>query len=192
MKYTVIVDGDVFEIEIAPGGRAWVNQEPYEVDLQHVGGNRSTQSPGDYSLLMNHRSYEIHVSDTDNGDRWLTVAGRLYQARLECGHGGRCRTGDRGGTKTCSGVEADGSPEAASHTEVRAPLPGLVVELRVRQDQRVVEQQVVAVVESMKMNLEVRAPRGGTVRDLFVAPGRQVAQDEVLAVLVSDDGSCSD
>jgi hypothetical protein len=61
MRYTVTVDGDVFEIEVGPGGRAWVNHEAYDVDLRQVGGN------GEYSLLMDNRSYEVHVAEGDNG-----------------------------------------------------------------------------------------------------------------------------
>jgi biotin carboxyl carrier protein len=172
MKYTVIVDGDAFEIEIGPRGRAWVNQEPYEIDLRHVGGN------GDYSLLMDNRSYDIHAADSDNGHRWVTVGGRLYRTELYQGH----NVGGNG--RACGEDPSEGGQKPpACRMEIRAPLPGLLIELRVREGERVEERQVVAVLESMKMNLEVRAPRAGVVRDLDIAPGRQVAQDQVLAVL---------
>lgn len=175
MKYTVTVDGDVFKIEVGPGGRAWVNDRPYEVDMRHVGDN------GEYSLLMNNRSYEVHVADSDNGHRWVTVGGRPYRASLERGH----RSRRNGGARAGENGRCDASGEA-SRTEMRAPLPGLVVELCVREGELVEEQQVVAVLESMKMNLEIRAPRDGVVCDLCAAPGRQVAQDDVLVVLGSN------
>ena len=186
MKYTVTVDGEVFEIEVGSGGRAWVNQEPYDVDMQRIGGKGSMESAGEYSLLVDHRSYDIHLDDSDNGDRWLMVSGRPYRARLQRGHG-VCGNG-RGQATAESGV----GEVACSQSEVRAPLPGMLVDLRVRRGEHVEERQVVAVVESMKMNLEVRAPRDGVVSDLRVAPGRQVAQDEVLAVLRSNGHSRSD
>ncbi len=173
VKYTVTVDGDVFQIEVGPGGRAWVNDRPYEVDLQHVGDD------GEYSLLMNNRSYEVHVAEGDNGHRWVTVGGRPYRASLRRGH----RARRDGGIRNGEDAACDAPEGRASHTEMRAPLPGLLVELCVREGEHVEEQQVVAVVESMKMNLEIRAPRDGVVCDLCAAPGRQVAQDEVLAVV---------
>ena len=180
MKYTVTVDGELFEIEVGPGGRAWVDQEPYHVDLRHVGGN------GEYSLLMDHRSYEVHVADSDNGHNWVTVGGRPYRTQLYRGKGHR-QSGGAGNGNGCGGDR--GVP--TSQAEMRAPLPGLLVELRVSEGEAVDEQQVVAVLESMKMNLELRAPREGVVRELRVEPGRQVRQDEVLAVLGSDGASCS-
>jgi biotin carboxyl carrier protein len=72
---------------------------------------------------------------------------------------------------------------------MRAALPGLLVRLSIREGEHVKERQVVAVLESMKMNLELRAPRDGVVRDLRAVPGQQVAQDELLAVLGLNESS---
>ncbi|MGD2176248.1 MAG: biotin/lipoyl-binding protein [Anaerolineae bacterium] len=171
-KYTVDVHGDVFDIEVGRGGWAWVNQEPYEVDFRHLGGN------GEYSLLMSNRSYEIHVADRDNGHRWVTVGGRRYRTRLQLGRSA-CRNGPEDAPD--GGLRPQEGP--TSRVEIRAPLPGLLVELHVREGEHIEEQQVVAVLESMKMNLELRAPGAGVVRDVCAAPGRQVAQDDMLVVV---------
>jgi len=179
MKYTVTVDGEVFEIEVGPGGRAWVDEEAHQVDLRHVGGN------GEYSLLMDHRSYDVHVADSDNGHNWVTVSGRPYRTQL---YRGRVRRGNgRSGNGHGAGGD-EGVP--TSRAEMRAPLPGLLVELCVSEGEAVEEQQVVAVLESMKMNLELRAPRDGVVEELRVEMGGQVKQDEVLAILGADGTSC--
>lgn len=179
MKVTVTVDGDVFEIELGPEGRAWVDQQPYEVDLQYVGGNGGGQAGGEYSLLMDHRSFEIHVGDSEDDHHWVTVGGRPFHTRLHRGHGGLQQ-----GFGTAECAQGAAVPSLTPHVEVRAPLPGRLVELRVREGERVEEDQVVAVLESMKMNLELRAPRGGVLGEIRTAPGRQVAQDEVLAILL--------
>jgi 3-methylcrotonyl-CoA carboxylase alpha subunit len=75
---------------------------------------------------------------------------------------------------------------------MRAPLPGLLVEMQVSEGDYVKEQDVVAVLESMKMNLELRAPRSGVVRQLLVDPGRQVAQDQVLVIIGPNGASRSE
>jgi len=180
MKYTVTVDGDVFEIQIGPAGRAWVNQEAYEVDLRHVGGD------GEYSLLMDHRSYDLHVAESDNGHHWVTVGGRPYRTELYQGEVRRSNGGNGNGNGACGMKRAP-----TAHAEMRAPLPGLLVEVYVREGEVVEEQQVVAVLESMKMNLELRAPRGGVVQELRTRAGEQVKQDELLAILgPNGDGCC--
>jgi 3-methylcrotonyl-CoA carboxylase alpha subunit len=76
--------------------------------------------------------------------------------------------------------------------EMRAPLPGLVMELHVREGEYVEEQSLVAVLESMKMNLELRAPRAGVVRGLSVDSGQQVGQDDVLIVIGVDAAASGD
>lgn len=183
MKYTVTVDGEVFEIEVGPGGRAWINQEPCEVDLWHVSGN------GEYSLLMDNRSYEVHVAGSENGEFRVMVGGQLHRARLERGH----RANGRGTSQEPVGTPRPPKARCVScNVEMRAPLPGLLVETQVSEGEYVKEHDVVAVLESMKMNLELRAPRSGVVRQLLVSPGCQVAQDEVLAIIGPNGASCSD
>jgi biotin carboxyl carrier protein len=84
---------------------------------------------------------------------------------------------------------AAGRVGAAAENEdmnVLAPLPGLVVEVRVAEGQPVEEGDVIVVLESMKMNLELRAPRSGVVRALKAAAGREVSLGEKLAVVGED------
>ncbi|MGD8996713.1 MAG: hypothetical protein PVH80_01275 [Anaerolineae bacterium] len=182
MKYTVTVDGEVFEIEVGPGGRAWVNQEPYEVDLWNVSGN------GEYSLLVDNRSYEVHVAGSDSGEASVMIGGRPYRARLHRYPGANGRGVSQGPLGAPRAREAR---RVASNVEMRAPLPGLLVEMQVSEGEYVKERDVVAVLESMKMNLELRAPRSGVVRQLLVTPGRQVAQDQVLVIIGPNGASCS-
>jgi len=162
IKYRVVVEGRTFEIEIGPDGQVWVNRRPLNVDL---GG--MDELPG-YSLLVNNRSYEAHVEAEENGECRVVVAGRPYQASLQ--------TEGQPATKT-------GHRRPSRLAQVATPLPGLLVEVRVEEGQRVREGDVVAVIESMKMHLELRAPRSGLVRALNAAAGQEVAQGEVLAVV---------
>jgi biotin carboxyl carrier protein len=62
-------------------------------------------------------------------------------------------------------------------------LPGLLVGVPVVVGQRVREGDVVAVLESMKMNLELHAPWSGAVQEIRGTPGTEVGQGEVLAVV---------
>jgi len=183
VKYTVTVDGDVFEIEIGPVGPAWVNQRPYNVDVWHVDGN------GEYSLLIDNRSYEVHVLGNGGGVSNVTVGRRAYRARF---HRGRWAAG--AGASDAGRVGAprtwlDGRP--ATIVELRAPLPGLLVETLVGEGEYVEERTVVAILESMKMNLELRAPRPGVVREVLASPGDQIAQDEIVAIIDPDTTSHS-
>jgi len=75
------------------------------------------------------------------------------------------------------------APTSAGGTVVLPPMPGRVVELRVREGESVVKGQVLLVLEAMKMRNEVVAPVAGRVASLPVQVGSNVRAREPLAVL---------
>ena len=68
-------------------------------------------------------------------------------------------------------------------TAVRAHIAGTVWKLQVSFDDEVEEGQVVAILESMKMEMPVEAPVTGRVTAIHVAPGRFVEEGEALMEL---------
>ena len=67
-------------------------------------------------------------------------------------------------------VFADHGPTAGDGS-VASPMPSVVVEVRVGRGEAVVADQVLGIVEAMKMEVAVRAPFAGTVTDVLVGPG---------------------
>ncbi len=57
---------------------------------------------------------------------------------------------------------------AAGGTEVAAPMPGTIVRVEVAEGDTVEAEQVVAVIEAMKMETEIKAPVAGTVKEILV------------------------
>jgi biotin carboxyl carrier protein len=66
---------------------------------------------------------------------------------------------------------------------IKAPIPGLITRILVREGQAVKANQTLFMLEAMKMENEIRAPFDGMIRSLSVIPGQTVAQNDVLAVL---------
>ncbi len=73
-------------------------------------------------------------------------------------------------------------PDAADGG-VRATLPGIVAEIRVKKGQEVRAGDVLLLVEAMKMANEVVAPASGRVIDVNVKVGDSVRTDQVLVRL---------
>ena len=65
---------------------------------------------------------------------------------------------------------------AAGGTEVAAPMPGTIIRVEVNEGDAVEADQVVAVIEAMKMETEIKAPAAGTVKSILVG-----AKDVVTA-----------
>ncbi|MCX7855491.1 MAG: biotin/lipoyl-binding protein [Anaerolineae bacterium] len=163
MRYQVEIEGRRFEIEVRPDGTVWVDGRPVSVDLEGLGGPF-------LSLLLGQRSYEAAVEEETGEAYRVVVAGRAYRTAIT-------------GPQAAPAATAGACPPATGPCEIRAPLPGLLVELRVVEGQQVEAGAVVAVIESMKMHLELRAPRAGAVCSLYATPGQEVQQGDVLAVI---------
>ncbi len=163
MKYQISVEGRVFEIEITPDGQVWVDNQPLNVDLESIDGLPL------YSLLVDHRSYEAHVETEENGDRLVAIAGRSYKITLE------------GRPQALKGNSKRGSP--LGPLEIKAPLPGYLVNVPVAEGEQIGEGDVVVVMESMKMHMVLRMPQAGVIRSLNAKAGQEVAQGEVLAII---------
>jgi propionyl-CoA carboxylase alpha chain len=70
---------------------------------------------------------------------------------------------------------------AADENLLRCPMPGLVVEVRVQEGERVFRGQELVTIESMKMESGVPSPCDGVVRKVRVAAGQAVESGDVLA-----------
>ena len=72
------------------------------------------------------------------------------------------------GRRRGSAAAADGPGD------ILAPMPGAVLEVLVKEGDRVERNQTVMIMESMKMELVITAPREGVVRRVAAQPGQQV------------------
>ena len=68
-------------------------------------------------------------------------------------------------------------------TEVKAELVGNVWKITSKIGDQVAEEDVLMILESMKMEISVTAPRAGTVKEIRVKEGEVVKEGQVLVVL---------
>ncbi len=68
-------------------------------------------------------------------------------------------------------------------TEVMAPMDGKILHVKAKVGEPVQEDQTVAVMEAMKMEIQIVAPVAGTVVEIRVEPGQAVDPDTIVAVI---------
>lgn len=66
-------------------------------------------------------------------------------------------------------------------TPVTAPMVGKVLRVEKKVGETVEEDEVVIVMEAMKMEIPVVAPASGTVKDIKVTAGQAVEAEDILA-----------
>ncbi len=68
---------------------------------------------------------------------------------------------------------------------VKAPMPGLVLRIEAKVGDVVKQNQLLMVMEAMKMENEIFAPVAGTIKEIRVKQGEQLSADDVLLVIGS-------
>lgn len=68
-------------------------------------------------------------------------------------------------------------------TPVTVPMVGKIVSVSVKVGDNIKEDDQVAVLEAMKMEMPVVAPVTGTVKEICVAPGQEVEAEAVIAMI---------
>ena len=68
-------------------------------------------------------------------------------------------------------------------TSVTVPMVGKIVSVTVKAGDRVEENDQVAVLEAMKMEMPIVAPTTGTVKEICVKAGQEVEAEAVIAVI---------
>lgn len=79
-------------------------------------------------------------------------------------------------------IEAMGLNLAASQVinDIKAPMPGLILDVRVTERQEVKEGDYLLVLEAMKMENTLTAPRDGIVKSISVKKGQTVDKNQLL------------
>jgi len=161
MKYIAEVDGLEFPVEIIDDQHVRFGEEILEVNLAAVSGVPL------YSLIVNNESFEGYVYPDEAGWQVL-LQGQSYHVQVEDERENRLRT--VGGAMERPGAEF----------VLKAPMPGLVIDVLVTEGQSVEKGQILLILESMKMQNELRASHTGVVARLRVKAGESVQQKQIL------------
>lgn len=64
---------------------------------------------------------------------------------------------------------------------IYSPIPGVVISINIVENQEVQQNQIICVIEAMKMKNFIRAPKNGVIRSIPVTTGKAVRANEVIA-----------
>ena len=73
--------------------------------------------------------------------------------------------------------------DAKGGVKINAPMPGKIVDIKVKAGQKVDKGQVVVVLEAMKMENEICAPQAGTIATVDISVGDGVEGGDLLATM---------
>jgi biotin carboxyl carrier protein len=165
-RYKATLEGAEHELEIeeltANSLRVKFDTSQFDVDVRRVGRVS-------FSILIDNRSFDLDV--VPEGDD-LLVASRGVATRVTLVD--TARRSRHPGTARA---------QVTGRAELKAMMPGRVVNVLVNVGDEVALQQGVLVIEAMKMENEIKSPKAGKVTELKVAPGQTVEKGELLLVI---------
>jgi acetyl/propionyl-CoA carboxylase alpha subunit len=129
-------------------------------------------SPGSYLLLLGNRSVPVHAVKGD-GVWHLSLGGRAFDLKLP-------------GAEESGGDSGDEGPKLVDGV-LQTPMPGRVVSVEVKQGDRVEAGQVLAILESMKMQNSIISPVNGLIVKVHKEAGELASFGEPLVELEEEE-----
>ena len=161
MRYIATINEEEYLIEILDEHHVTINGKPLEVDYNSVSGQPI------FSILVNGRSFEGFVYSGE--DNWeVVLMGRQIPVQVEDEREKRLK------------AAAGGSISETGEYHLKAPMPGMIVSIPVKESQEIEKGEVLVILESMKMQNELKSPRAGVISRIRVTSGESVEQRQTL------------
>ena len=155
----------------------------------------------EYVMTINQKEYRAEVSEINAEYALIQVNGREFRVDLQqLGLGklmpmatvaAETRAAVPGAQPAIGGVPAPAAPAAPASGDassmVKAPLPGLIIDVKVREGEKVKAGQTIVVMEAMKMENQIQATTDGTVKKIFVKKGDNVAEGNAMVEIARSD-----
>jgi biotin carboxyl carrier protein len=139
-----------------------------------------------YKFRINGNQYEVEVLDIEGNMARIEVNGTIYDVEMQREIPKVKSVVSSAPAQARQPKESKPAPEKTAGgkaSEVRAPLPGVIIQVLVRPGDEVKAGQTVCTLETMKMENAIKADNGGKVTAVNITAGQSVLQDEVLVLI---------
>ena len=124
------------------------------------------------TLLINGRQQEVFTAQ--DGDKiFVHIGGKAHELKAASAF-----------------AEAGGSGPAGG--QIKAPMPGVMLECHIAEGDEVEEGQSLLLIESMKLQTEILAPSSGRISHLGFEAGQSFEKSAVLVAIESPDAEITD
>jgi biotin carboxyl carrier protein len=140
------------------------------LDGKTISADILSQSASSSHWILNNKSYNVEVVQLNRENKELTVKvnGTSYQVQLK----------DRFDDLLKSlGMEGSGVKKLK---DLRAPMPGLVLDIMAQEGQTVDKDTPLVILEAMKMENVIKSPASGVVKKVSASKGQAVEKNAVL------------
>jgi len=168
-RYLVNVDDKEFDIELEYKSEKYIaviNGKEVEIESHYLGENRSI-------MLVDGKSFEVDVrSNGYDSNRTVFILGQEITVTIE--------NYNLAQLKKSAGM----SSKKTMDKILKAPMPGLILELKVSEGVAVKKGDPLLIIEAMKMENIIKATGEGIIKKINVEAGQSVEKDDRLIEFV--------
>ena len=124
----------------------------------------------EFKYTIDGKEYKVQIEDVEGNIADVTVNGEAFKVEME-----QEAEAEEGETASAANVNTANA--------LKAPLPGVVTEIKVAVGDEVKAGDVVVVLEAMKMANNLEAEKDGKVTAICVKTGESVLEDSPLVVI---------
>ena len=126
--------------------------------------------PNQFHVLSNNKSVEAEIIDSDFNSKTYTIKvnSNTYEVNINDALDQQI---------AALGFEIGSAKQVNS---VKAPMPGLILEINVSEGQEVKEDESLLILEAMKMENVLTSPRDGVIKSISVSKGETVDKNSLL------------
>jgi biotin carboxyl carrier protein len=155
-------EGQTYEI-IQDNGQLVMDEKALAWDVQPINAHT-------FHILKDSRSYTAEILQADYARKTFVVKinGQTYQVKAQ--------------DNLDLLLEKMGMANAGTKQvkEVRAPMPGLILQIQTTVGETVRKGDVLLILEAMKMENAIKSPVDGTIKAIPVSQGKSVEKNQVL------------
>jgi glutaconyl-CoA/methylmalonyl-CoA decarboxylase subunit gamma len=139
----------------------------------------------EYKYTIDGKEYKVAIGDIVENVADVTVNGEQYKVEMEPEKEPEKPKPVVRPVAPAPAPASSGASKASANSQnaVKAPLPGVITEVKVAVGDSVAEGDTVVVLEAMKMANNLDAEKGGKVTAILVQPGQSVMEGDPLVVI---------
>ena len=164
MLEITVNEQQTFNIEVL-NDKILLNGKAFEWDMSEI-------RPGTFHILKDHHSYTAEVLKFD-------MVAKTLQLKIN-NHIFSIAVADE--SDLILRQMGVGQVQSSQASPLKAPMPGLVLEVKVEEQQEVKKGETLVILEAMKMENILKAPTDGIVKSVKVKKGERVEKNQVLIV----------
>ena len=138
----------------------------------------------EYKFKIGGKEYNVTVNPNEGKFFDMTVNGATYEVEAENAPAAAPVPQPAAApVQAAPAAAAPAAKPAGAGEKVASPLPGVIIEISVKEGQQVKAGQKVAILEAMKMENEIPAPKDGTITDIHVHTAETLQEGDPVVTI---------